>query len=142
MKVSFETMFKAMEISEGDSAALTILIGVMCKSLLAEQDIEVFEKYNIRGLDIQKMFYDCADGSFTKLIYTLMLLRCNIFTELQVKKNLQRFVCFPFMDDRIKLDCSSFKEYSPNNPNWRQYCREQLYSFERRSGFITAKTAS
>ena len=63
------------------------------------------------------------------------MLRSDVFTQEQIRSNLERPYALSFIDDSIDTDGvpSYGEDFDPTHPKWDEWCQAQRESFERRT---------
>lgn len=134
INASMSTMEVVMTMSEGNPGAMSVIMNMIAtpKGLL---DLLLLDSLDIRGSHLYMLNNDCCGRSPERFDRTLMMLRSGVFTEEEIRANLDRTYAIPFIDDSIKMEGVPpyGEDFGPTHPKWDEWCEAQKESFNRRS---------
>ena len=94
-------------------------------------DILLCDSHDIRGSKLYMLHNDCCQGNNYKFNRTLMMIRCGVFTEEEMHKNLELRKAIPFIDDNIVIEgVPTYEEdFGPNHEKWDEFCQKNKEVF-------------
>ena len=127
-------MEMVITMSEGNPGAISVIMGMM-QDPTGLLDILMLDSMDIRGSHLYMLNNDCCQRDPAKFKRTLKMLRLGVFTQEQIRKNLERDYALPFIDDSIKIEGvpSYDDDFGPTHPKWDEWCEAQKESFRRRT---------
>lgn len=134
LKDNMSTMDMIITMSEGNPGAIQVIMQMMSDpDPIRFLDILLLDGLDIRGSQLYMLWSDCSDKNMEKYFRTLTMLRNGIFSEEQIKANLNLVYAIPFIDDSISPEETPAygEEFGPDHPVWEEFCRIQ------REGFIS-----
>ena len=124
--MSITDMFSAM--AGNNIGAITVLKEMLQVNPL---DILLLDTKGIYESKIWMLYNDCCRRDSNRFQRTLMMIRCSVFTNEEIHKNLDRTYAIPFIDDSIEMDDTPpyGEDFGPTHPLWEKWCEAQRNSF-------------
>jgi hypothetical protein len=126
----------AMIMGDGNPGAIAVIVEMLREDPVGNLlDIIRLDEMDIRGSRLYMLNNDCCQRDLAKFKRTLKMLRLGVFTQEQIRKNLERDYALPFIDDSIKIEGvpSYDDDFGPTHPKWDEWCEAQKESFRRRT---------
>ena len=127
---------EAMIMGDGNPGAIAVIVEMLHGDPVGNLlDIIRLDEMDIRGSRLYMLNNDCCQRDPAKIKRTLKMLRLGVFTQEQIRKNLERDYALPFIDDSIKIEGvpSYDDDFGPTHPKWDEWCEAQKESFRRRT---------
>lgn len=123
-------MDMVMTMSEGNPGAIQILAQMM-NDHRRFIDILLCDSLDIRGSKLYMLNNDCCGRNMDKFDRTLMMLRCGVFSQEDIHKNLELIRAIPFIDDSIVIEgVPPYGEhFGPTDEKWDEFCSKNKEAF-------------
>jgi len=87
--------------------------------------------FGIRGFDLYKLYNDSCACNIEKFKRTILMLRENVFTEEEIRDNLDFIYSIPFISDTTLTDDipDYGMDFGPTSEGWNKYCKQNREIF-------------
>lgn len=131
--MEFKHVDMAFAMSEGNPKALAIVLSLM-KNLYGMMGLILCDIANIRGMELYTLYTKCCDRNPFIFERTSAMLKTEVFSKEQFRRNIYSDNPIPFIDYDIKIEgVPPFGElFGPAHYKWKKYCDENRKSFSHR----------
>lgn len=131
--MEFKHVDMAFAMSEGNPKALAVVLSLM-KNLYGMMGLILCDIANIRGMELYTIYTKCCDRDPYKFERTSALIKTEVFTKEQVRRNIYSDNPIPFIDENIVIDgIPKYGElFGPAHYKWNEYCNANKSSFSKR----------
>ena len=131
--VEFRPMTMAFAMSSGNPKALAVVMELI-HSQYGMMGLLLCDIANIRGMELYTLYTKCCDRNPFIFERTSAMLKTEVFSKEQFRRNIYSDNPIPFIDYDIKIEgVPPFGElFGPAHYKWKEYCDESRKSFSHR----------